>query len=62
VVASSNLLAGAVQAWLSLIIWQQVDAPRYHKGFVTLPFITAAFMVTALVIRAFYEKKEGQRQ
>ncbi|KAF2431628.1 putative MFS transporter Liz1/Seo1 [Tothia fuscella] len=57
VVASANLLGAAVQAWLSLIIWQQVDAPRYHKGFVTLPFLTAAFMITALVLRQFYQNR-----
>jgi ACS family pantothenate transporter-like MFS transporter len=62
VVASANLLAGAVQAWLSLIIWQQVDAPRYRKGFITLPFISAACIATAIIIRALYEKKGTQRQ
>jgi hypothetical protein len=46
-----NLLQGAVQAWLSLLIWRQVEAPKYHKGSVTIAILTAIYMIIALVIR-----------
>ncbi|KAI1767706.1 MFS general substrate transporter [Hypoxylon sp. FL1150] len=41
VVATMNEMAYVVQSWLPLIIWQQVDGPQYHKGFITMVFIAA---------------------
>ncbi|RDW93622.1 uncharacterized protein DSM5745_00944 [Aspergillus mulundensis] len=35
VVGSMNELAYVFQAWLPQVVWQQVDAPRYRKGFIT---------------------------
>lgn len=32
VVATMNEMAYVLQAWLPLIVWQQVDAPEYRKG------------------------------
>lgn len=34
-IASMNTTAYVVQAWLPLLVWQQVDAPRYTKGYIT---------------------------
>jgi ACS family pantothenate transporter-like MFS transporter len=42
-------MADVLQAWLPLIVWQQVDAPQYRKAYITVPFLSAAFSVTALV-------------
>ena len=57
-----NDLASAVQAWLSLIIWKTVDAPKYHKGFVTLPFLTVAFMCTAMVLRVVQKRQDREKE
>ncbi|KAH9909642.1 MFS general substrate transporter [Xylariomycetidae sp. FL2044] len=35
VVASMNEMAYVFQAWLPLLVWQQVEAPQYRKGFIT---------------------------
>ncbi|KAI8625212.1 MFS general substrate transporter [Xylariaceae sp. FL1651] len=57
VTASMNELAYVVQAWLPLIIWQQVDSPRYHNGFITMVFISAALIMTALTIRFLHRRE-----
>lgn len=35
VLAVVNDFLPLMNIWLPLIIWQQVDAPRYHTGFIT---------------------------
>lgn len=66
VVAAMNEMAYVLQAWLPLIIWQQVEAPNYRKGFVTITFLSAALIVTAFTIRILHarelaqEKKDGE--
>jgi ACS family pantothenate transporter-like MFS transporter len=57
-----NLLQGAVQAWVSLLIWKQVEAPKYHKGFVTIAILTAIYMLLALVIRFFQNRQDAQKE
>ncbi|KAI1478007.1 MFS general substrate transporter [Daldinia eschscholtzii] len=61
VVASMNEMAYVIQAWLPLIIWQQVDGPRYHKGFVTMVFLGAGLIVTALTIRVLHHRERAQK-
>lgn len=58
VVATMNESAYFVQAWLPLLVWQQVDAPRYHKGFVTSTCFNVVMIVTALVIRRLWSKEK----
>jgi hypothetical protein len=60
VVGSMNEMAYVLQAWLPLIVWQQIDAPRYRKGYITVSFLSAALIVTALVIRGL-QKREKRR-
>ncbi|TRX88013.1 hypothetical protein FHL15_011068 [Xylaria flabelliformis] len=62
VTASMNELAYVVQAWLPLIIWQQVDSPRYHKGFITMVFISAALIATAFVIRFLHRRELARKR
>ncbi|KAI0133236.1 MFS general substrate transporter [Hypoxylon sp. NC0597] len=61
VVASMNEMAYVVQAWLPLIIWQQVEAPRYHKGFITMVFIAAGLIVTSLSIRVLHHRERARK-
>jgi ACS family pantothenate transporter-like MFS transporter len=49
VIASMNMMAYVLQAWLPLIVWQQVDAPEYQKGFITVSFLAFLLIVTAFV-------------
>ena len=52
VIGSMNEMAYVFQAWLPLIVWQQVDAPEYQKGFITVSCISLALIVTTFVIRS----------
>ncbi|KAL2132717.1 hypothetical protein VTI74DRAFT_3455 [Chaetomium olivicolor] len=61
VVATMNTMGSAVQAWLPLLIWKQVDAPRYHKGFMTMIFIAIALMASTMLTR-FLQKREKSRK
>jgi ACS family pantothenate transporter-like MFS transporter len=52
-----NEMAYVLQAWLPLLVWQQVEAPEYRKGFVTVTFISAALIATALIIRVLHARE-----
>lgn len=51
-----NELAYVVQAWLPLLVWQQVDAPQYHKGFITVTCLSVCIIITALGTRFLHKK------
>ncbi|CAG8971386.1 hypothetical protein HYALB_00006936 [Hymenoscyphus albidus] len=51
VIGSMNEMAYVVQLWLPLLVWEQVAAPNYRKGFITIAVLSFAMMVTALVIK-----------
>ena len=57
-----NEMAYVLQAWLPLIIWQQVEAPNYRKGFVTITFLSAALIVTAITIRILHARELAQEK
>jgi sugar phosphate permease len=58
VTGSMNEMAYVFQAWLPLLIWQQVDAPMYRKGNVTVTFFSAAMIATALVTRELHKRQD----
>lgn len=62
VVAAMNEMAYVLQAWLPLIVWQQVEAPNYRKGFVTITFLSAALIVTAITIRILHARELAQEK
>ncbi|KAF2025487.1 MFS general substrate transporter [Setomelanomma holmii] len=62
VVASMNEMAYVMQAWLPLLVWQQIDAPNYRKGFITVTFLSAALIVTAVTIRILHAREVSARQ
>jgi hypothetical protein len=51
VIGSMNEMAYVFQAWLPLVVWQQVDGPRYRKGFITVSVLSVILIGTALWIR-----------
>ncbi|KAL5380619.1 hypothetical protein DPSP01_007683 [Paraphaeosphaeria sporulosa] len=62
VIASMNEVAYVLQAWLPLIVWQQVDAPEYRKGYITVSCLSFMLIVTALTIRVLHAREVAQRQ
>ena len=54
VVASMNEMAYVLQAWLPLLVWQQIDAPQYRKGFITITFLSAALIGTGFVTKVLH--------
>lgn len=57
VIASMNEMAYVIQAWLPLVVWQQVDAPQYRKGFITVTFLSFALIITAIVTRVLHGRE-----
>lgn len=57
VTGSMNEAAYVVQAWLPLLIWQQVDAPYYKKGYITSVFIAAALIGTSFLVRMLQKRE-----
>lgn len=60
VIASMNEMAYVLQAWLPLIVWQQIEAPQYRKGFITSSCLSTLLIITAFTVRYLF-KKELQR-
>jgi hypothetical protein len=52
-----NEMAYVFQAWLPLLVWQQVDAPQYQKGFITISFLSFALIVTAFVTKYLWKRE-----
>jgi hypothetical protein len=65
VVGSMNEMAYVFQAWLPQVVWQQVDAPQYRKGFITGTVMGVLLIITTLSIlwleRWENGKKVGER-
>ncbi|PWY86668.1 pantothenate transporter, partial [Aspergillus heteromorphus CBS 117.55] len=53
VIGSMNEMAYVFQAWLPLIVWQQVDGPQYRKGFITVTIMSVILIVSTEVTRRF---------
>jgi ACS family pantothenate transporter-like MFS transporter len=60
VVATMSTMGPAEQAWLPLLIWKQVDAPRCHKGFMSMIFIAIALMAATMLTRFLQAAEEGE--
>lgn len=57
-----NEMAYVFQAWLPLLVWQQVDGPKYQKGFITVSCISFALIITSFVIRRLDNKEKAQKE
>ena len=55
--ASMNEMAYVLQAWLPLLVWQQVDAPQYRKGYITITFLSAALIATGFITKALHKRQ-----
>jgi len=56
VLATMNTMVGVMAAWLPLIVWQQVEAPRYRKGFITATCMGSVSLVLIVVIKLLQDK------
>lgn len=61
VIGSMNEMAYVFQAWLPLVVWQQVDAPEYRKGFITVTVLSVILIISTFVVR-FLHKREKLRK
>ncbi|UQC76261.1 major facilitator superfamily transporter [Colletotrichum lupini] len=61
VTGSMNQMAYVFQAWLPLLIWQQIEAPRYPKGYITMIFFAVGMAGTSLLIRFLHRRELGKK-
>ncbi|KAL7782365.1 major facilitator superfamily domain-containing protein [Trichoderma afarasin] len=62
VTGSMNEMAYVVQAWLPLLIWQQVEAPEYPKGYPTSIGIAVGMIIMAFWIKYAHGREKRRRQ
>ncbi len=55
-----NTMVGVMAAWLPLIVWQQVDAPQYHKGFITASCMGSVSFILIIVIKLLQDKETSK--
>ncbi|KAG8630809.1 hypothetical protein KVT40_002428 [Elsinoe batatas] len=60
VIATMNEMAYVFQTWLPLIVWQQVEAPKYRKGFVTITVLSVLLIITSVVLRQLHRREIDQ--
>lgn len=56
-----NQFGNTVSAWLPLIVFQQVDAPRYYKGWITLTAINTSLVISTLVTWQLQKREDAKR-
>lgn len=57
--ATINEMAYVFQAWLPILVWAQVDAPRYHKGFITATCFSVVLIIATMVTRHLHEREKA---
>ncbi|OXV10425.1 hypothetical protein Egran_01806 [Elaphomyces granulatus] len=50
-VGTMNEVAYIFQIWMPQVVWQQVDAPQYQKGYISLTMMSAIHIATAFMLR-----------
>lgn len=55
-----NEMAYVFQAWLPLLVWQQVTAPEYRKGFITASCLSTLLVITTFVTKALWQREKLQ--
>jgi ACS family pantothenate transporter-like MFS transporter len=61
VVGTMNEFAYVFQAWLPLLIWQEVDAPQFRKGMITMIFIAVALICTSFTVRYLHHREIAKK-
>ena len=60
VIASMNEMAYVFQAWLPLLVWQQVDAPEYRKGFITVTALSVALIGVGITTKILHKRQKSR--
>ncbi|CAI7634039.1 unnamed protein product [Penicillium palitans] len=58
VIGSMNEMAYVFQAWLPLVVWQQVDGPEYQKGFITVTVLSVILIISIFVVRFLHNREK----
>ncbi|KAH3685919.1 hypothetical protein WICPIJ_003108 [Wickerhamomyces pijperi] len=53
-----NIIAQAMAAWISVLVWKTSEAPRFHKGFSWTASAAASVGVFAVIVLWFYKREE----
>ncbi|OOF91882.1 hypothetical protein ASPCADRAFT_176458 [Aspergillus carbonarius ITEM 5010] len=61
VVGSMNEMAYVFQAWLPLVVWQQVDGPQYRKGFITVTIMSVILIISTMATRSMQHRDDRRR-
>lgn len=54
-----NEIAYLLQIWLPLLVWQQIDAPKYFKGYITVSVMSVIFIGMCFVVRNLHNKESS---
>ena len=54
-----NMMNNVLAAWLPLLVWKQVDAPKYHKDFITATCTSVVFVIASVAV-AVLQKREDR--
>lgn len=57
-----NTMAQVVQVWLPLIVFQQIHAPRYYTGWVTVSVLNACLILATLGVWWLQKKENASRE
>lgn len=52
-----NEIAYTLQIWLPLLVWQQVDAPRYFKGYITVATMSVLLIIMCFIVRRLHNRE-----
>ncbi|KAH2367055.1 hypothetical protein KXW39_005906 [Aspergillus fumigatus] len=61
VVGSMNEMAYVFQAWLPQIVWRQVEAPEYRKGFITVTVLSGILILATFVTVGLEKRERAQK-
>ncbi|KAJ5770085.1 uncharacterized protein N7511_002136, partial [Penicillium nucicola] len=62
VIGSMNEMAYVFQAWLPLVVWQQVDAPQYQKGFIAVTVLSFLLIGTTFLVRFLHARERAAQK
>lgn len=62
VTGTMNEMAYVFQAWLPLLIWKQVEAPKYRKGMVTMIGLNIGLIAAAFAVRHLHHRELHRKE
>ncbi|KAG7879260.1 hypothetical protein KL905_003341 [Ogataea polymorpha] len=61
ILVTMNMLAQTSTAWISVLVWKTVEAPRYLKGFTFTACSAFCLVLWTFVVLWFYKRQERQQ-